>query len=109
MGGPTRRLNAWAKCVKLDLERADRLDMIAAYFSPGHGMLRRINHIARCGDVRIILARYSDNSATIGAARHLYRRMLRAGVAIFEYLPCKLHMKLIAVDDICYIGSANFE
>ncbi|HEX7820775.1 MAG TPA: phosphatidylserine/phosphatidylglycerophosphate/cardiolipin synthase family protein [Sphingobium sp.] len=109
MGGPTVRLNNWARRVKADLQRARRLDMIAAYFSPGRGMLRRITRIAERGETRIILPLYSDNSMTIGAARHLYRRMIRRGVRLYEYERCKLHMKLIVVDDIVYVGSANFD
>jgi cardiolipin synthase A/B len=42
-------------------------------------------------------------------ARLLYKRMLRAGVRIFEFQPCKLHMKLLVVDDASYVGSANLD
>ncbi len=28
---------------------------------------------------------------------------------IYEFEPCKLHAKLIVVDDVTYIGSANFD
>ncbi len=113
MGGPTRRLNAWAKRIKKDMEAVavagGRADIAAAYFSPGSGMLRRLTDIACDGHTRLILAGKSDNSATIGAARHLFARMLRAGVEIREFMPCKLHMKLYVLDDIVYVGSANFD
>ena len=39
MGGPTRRLNPWAKTVKNDLRKAHRLEMISGYFVPGPIML----------------------------------------------------------------------
>src|SRR3546814_4848993 len=61
------------------------------------------------GQVRIVTASLSDNSTTIAAARSLYSGLFRHRVRIFEYLPCKLHMKLIVIDDIVYIGSANFD
>jgi cardiolipin synthase len=109
MGGPTVRLNNWARRVKVDLQHGRRLDMIAAYFSPGRGMLRRMTRIAQRGEARLIVPLYSDNSMTIGAARHLYRRMLAKGVQLYEYQCCKLHMKLIVIDDIVYVGSANFD
>lgn len=109
MGGPTRRLSSWARRVKHDLDAGRLLDMVEAYFSPGRGMLKRINRIATRGEARVIVPLHSDNTMTIGAARHLYQRMLRHGVAIYEYAPSKLHMKLIVVDDIVYIGSANFD
>src|SRR3546814_4526142 len=59
--------------------------------------------------VRIVTASLSDNSTTIAAARSLYSGLFRHRVRIFEYLPCELHMKLIVIDDIVYIGSANFD
>ncbi|MFC3442738.1 phosphatidylserine/phosphatidylglycerophosphate/cardiolipin synthase family protein [Sphingobium rhizovicinum] len=109
IGGPTRRLSPWAQVVKHDLEQAQRVDMIAAYFSPGRGMLKRIARAARRSGARIILPAKSDNGATIAAARLLYGPLLRRGVEIYEYQPCKLHMKLIVIDDAVFIGSANFD
>ncbi|WP_420144804.1 phospholipase D-like domain-containing protein [Sphingobium sp.] len=109
IGGPTRRLSPWAQVVKHDLERAQRVDMIAAYFSPGRGMLKRIARAARRQGARIILPARSDNGATIAAARLLYGPLLKRGVDIYEYQPCKLHMKLIVIDDAVYVGSANFD
>ncbi|CAM5330114.1 Phospholipase D OS=Sphingobium scionense OX=1404341 GN=GGQ90_003421 PE=4 SV=1 [Sphingobium scionense] len=37
IGGPTRRLSPWAQVVKHDMDRAQRLDMVEAYFSPWPG------------------------------------------------------------------------
>ena len=109
-GGPTRRLSPWARAVKRDMMGASRLDMIAAYFAPSRGMLRRIARIASTGGrARVISAAKSDNNATIGAARHTYWRLLRRGVQIYEYQPTKLHTKLFVVDDVVHIGSANFD
>jgi len=42
-------------------------------------------------------------------ARLLYAKLLRARVKIFEFGVCKLHMKLMVVDDIAYVGSANLD
>jgi len=109
IGGPTRRLSPWAQVVKHDMDRAQRLDMVEAYFSPGRGMLKRIARAARRKGARLILPALSDNGATIAAARLLYGPLLRRGVEIYEYQPCKLHMKLIVIDDAVYIGSANFD
>ncbi|MBZ9647530.1 cardiolipin synthase B [Sphingobium sp. 3R8] len=109
IGGPTRRLSPWAQVVKHDLEQAGRVDMIAAYFSPGRGMLKRIARAAQRKGASIILPARSDNGATVAAARLLYGPLLRRGVNIYEYQPCKLHMKLIVIDDAVYVGSANFD
>lgn len=108
-GGPTRRLSPWAQAVKKDMMQATRLDMIAAYFAPSRTMLRRIYGIARRGRARVMTAAKSDNNATIGAARHTYWRLLKRGVEVYEYQPTKLHTKLFVVDDVVYIGSANFD
>ena len=109
IGGPTQRLSPWAQAVKHDLDRGRRLDMIEAYFSPGQGMLRRLGRLARRGEARLIMASKSDNGATVAAARLLYGPLLKRGAAIYEYRPCKLHTKLLVIDDAVYIGSANFD
>jgi len=108
-GGPTRRLSPWARSVKADMLRARRLDMIMAYFAPSRSMVRRVYGVARRGRVRIVQAGKSDNRATLGAARHFYSRLLKRGVEVYEYLATKLHTKLIVIDDVVHIGSANFD
>ena len=35
--------------------------------------------------------------------------LLKRGVEVYEYQPTKLHTKLIVVDDVVHIGSANFD
>ena len=108
-GGPARRLSPWARAIRRDMMRAKRLDMIAAYFAPSPAILRRIAQVARRGSARIVTAGHSDNPATIGAARSLYSYLLKRGVRIFEYQPTKLHAKLVVIDDVVHIGSANFD
>lgn len=109
LGGPTRVPSSWARNVRRDLARGSRLDLVMAYFSPPHSMRRLMGRIGRSGAARLVMAARSDNTTTIGAARALYGRLLKAGVKIFEFLPCKLHTKLLVIDDAVYIGSANFD
>lgn len=109
IGGPTSRLSSWAKAVARDIEHGNRLDMVMAYFSPASGMSRRIGRLARRGTARLVMAGKSDNNATIGATRSMYHYFLRRGVRVWEFTPCKLHTKLIVVDDAVYFGSANFD
>ncbi|OWK32403.1 phospholipase D-like domain-containing protein [Sphingomonas mucosissima] len=110
IGGPTRRLSPWARAVRSDMRRAERIDIIAAYFTPSPTMLRQIDRAGRKGRVvRVVTARKSDNNATIAAARFTYRGLLKRGIKVFEYLPTKLHTKLYAVDQAVHIGSANFD
>jgi cardiolipin synthase A/B len=109
IGGPTGRLSSWARCVSEDLVEAGRLDMVMAYFSPSPRLSKRIRRIAGKGQARLLLPAKSDHGATIRAARAYYARLLKAGVRIWEFQPCRLHTKLIVVDDAVYLGSANFD
>jgi cardiolipin synthase len=110
IGGPTRRLSPWARCVRADMRTAQRIDMVAGYFTPSPTMLRHLDRAGRRGrQVRIVTAARSDNTATVAAARFTYAGLLRKGVRIFEYQPAKLHTKLYAIDEVVHIGSANFD
>jgi len=55
------------------------------------------------------MAAKSDNPATVGASRLLFGYLLRKRATIWEYQPCRLHMKLIVIDDTVYVGTANFD
>jgi len=108
-GGPTRRLSPWAKSVKQDMMKATRLDLVVAYFAPSFSMLRRIFGIAKRGRARVVTPAKLDHQFILGAARFLYWRLLKRGAEIYEYQPTKLHSKLIVIDDVVHIGSANFD
>lgn len=108
-GGPTRRLSPWARSVKQDLEQAQRIDIIAGYFAPSPGMLRRLDRAGLRGRVRIVLPSKNDHGAAIWASRFTYAGLLRKQVEIYEYQPTKLHTKLFVIDDVVYIGSANYD
>lgn len=110
LGGPTRRLSPWARTIRREFKHSRRIDLIAAYFAPGPSMLRRLGKAARRGgSVRVILPAITDHGMAIWASRFTYAGLLRRGVGIFEYLPTKLHSKLIVIDNIVHIGSANFD
>lgn len=109
LGGPSKITSAWARAVKRDLARGSRLDMAMAYFSPPRSIRRLIRQTALRGGARVITAGKSDNSTTIGASRALYGGLLRSGTRIHEFQPCKLHLKLLVIDDVTYFGSANFD
>lgn len=108
-GGPLSLRNPWPSVFSHDILEASRLDIISAYFTPPRSFLRRIGRLGRRGRVRVITAGKSDNNATIAAARHNYSRMFRRGVDMYEYQAARLHTKLIILDDVVYIGSANFD
>ncbi len=108
-GGPTRKLSPWARAIRDDLRQATRADLISAYFAPSPGMLRRLDRIGRRGRARVVLASKNDHGAAIWASRFTYAGLLRKGVEIYEYQPTKLHTKLFLIDDIVYLGSANYD
>jgi cardiolipin synthase len=109
VGGPLVRKGHWAWVLRKDLVTGTRLDTVSAYFSPPRSFRRLFARIGRRGKARMIMAGKSDIAAAIDMARLLYRQLLRARVRLFEFAPCKLHMKLLVVDDIAYVGSANLD
>ncbi|HEY0111922.1 MAG TPA: phosphatidylserine/phosphatidylglycerophosphate/cardiolipin synthase family protein [Allosphingosinicella sp.] len=110
-GGPTRRLSPWARAVRRDMLAAKRLDLIAAYFGPTPSILRRIAKVARRegGRARLITAARSEVPAAVAAARSLYWYLLKRGVEVYEHRKSRLHTKLVVIDDVVHIGSANFD
>ncbi len=110
-GGPFQRLSPLTRQIKHDIDSAQSISMIQAYFSPNWGMLRRLSRVVRRrhGHVSLITAAQSDNGTTIAAARHCYKRLLRNGAEISEFSHQKLHTKLLVIDNVSYIGSANFD
>lgn len=109
VGGPLLRKGHWAWHFKNDLITAKQLDTVSAYFSPPRSMRRIMARIAKKGEVRMITSGKSDIQATIEVARLLYKQLLGAGARIFEFQPCKLHMKLLIADSVSYFGSANLD
>ena len=109
VGGPTEFRSPLVRQLRSDMASGQRLDMVMAYFSPSSRMLRPLGALARRGHARLVLASKTDNGATIGAARILYNYLFKRRVRIFEFDPRKLHTKLIVIDDIVYLGSANYD
>ncbi len=93
-----------------DLSTASDVQIVSGYFLPTHRLWRDlIRVVKRGGRVRLLLAGKSDVLVSQLAARSLYRRLLRAGVEIYEYQPQILHAKLFMSDHAVYVGSANFD
>src|SRR5208282_4323708 len=51
----------------------------------------------------------SDMPLSRLAGQSFYRRLLAAGVEIYEYQPQILHAKMFLLDDVVYAGSANLD
>ena len=109
IGGPSTGLSSWARKVSGELVAGDRLDMMMAYFSPPRRLQKRMHSIAGRGHTRLVFPARSDHPVPRYATRALYRNLLNAGARIWEFQPCRLHTKLIVIDDTVYLGSANFD
>ena len=107
--GPGRN-NAIKRALSHDLKHARRVSIICAYFLPPRNLRRQLCRLAQRGaKVQLILPGKSDVLLTLLAARSLYRRLLGAGVEIYEYQPQILHAKLFLIDDVVYAGSSNLD
>ncbi|MCL2373287.1 MAG: cardiolipin synthase [Defluviitaleaceae bacterium] len=61
-------------------------------------------------DVRIITPGIADKKAVHRLTRSYYRRILKAGVRVFEYTPGFLHAKSFIVDDeVAFVGTINLD
>ena len=110
LSGPGLGRNTIKKALQRDLADARAVHFMAAYFLPPSRMRRRLTRLARRGaTVELLLAGKSDVTVSWLAARSLYRRLLKCGVAIYEYQPQILHAKLFIIDDTVYVGSANLD
>jgi cardiolipin synthase len=93
-----------------DLKHAGQVAIICAYFLPPSRILRQLARLARRGvKVQLILPGKSDVLLSRLAAQSFYRRLLLAGVEIYEYQPQILHAKMFLIDDIVYVGSSNLD
>lgn len=82
-----------------------------AYFVPNEGMLQALIDAAHRGvDVKIILPSRSDYRLTLYAGRSCYRRLLIAGVKVYERRNVVLHAKTAVIDGVwSTVGSTNMD
>lgn len=88
-----------------------RIWLATAYFVPSWKLRRRLARAARRGvDVRLLLpGPHTDHPAVRHAGRRFYRRLLHAGVRIYEYQPRFQHAKVSLIDDWVAVGSSNLD
>ncbi|MDW8309654.1 MAG: phosphatidylserine/phosphatidylglycerophosphate/cardiolipin synthase family protein, partial [Verrucomicrobiales bacterium] len=110
LGQPGFGRNPLRRALRADLRRARRAQFMVAYFLPPPRLLRLFQRTSRRGaEVQLILPARSDVALSQMAARSQYRRLLNAGVVLYEYEPQVLHAKLFILDDAVYVGSANLD
>ncbi|MDB6058168.1 MAG: Phospholipase D/Transphosphatidylase [Verrucomicrobiales bacterium] len=102
--------NPVKRSLRVDLKNAKQVQIICAYFLPSWRLRRSLTRLARHGaKVQIILPAKTDVPLSLMAARSFYTRLLAAGVEVYEYQPQILHAKLMLIDDLVYVGSANLD
>lgn len=88
-----------------------RIRITTPYFSPDALTRRHLFAAAARGvEISLLLPGISDQPIPQLAARHIYHRLLGAGMAIHEYRPRMLHAKTMTVDgEWASVGTANFD
>jgi cardiolipin synthase A/B len=107
--GPGRGTGALRRQLLADLRKASRVTLHAAYFLPSHELGLMLANVALRGKVRILIPAKSDVPVARLATWHAIRRIDCAAIRFFEYLPQMMHGKLLVIDDVVYVGSANLD
>ncbi|MBR9827963.1 MAG: cardiolipin synthase B [Oceanospirillales bacterium] len=89
----------------------ERVWLATAYFMPSFSIRSALRKAAERGvDVRVMVAGpYTDQFWVYHASKRYYRRLLKAGVRIYEYEPRFLHAKVGLVDTWVSLGSCNLD
>jgi cardiolipin synthase len=85
--------------------------LTTAYFTPSKRILKALEHAAKRGvNLKLLLPGKTDIMPVYYAGRAYYKRLLKAGVEIYNYQGAALHAKT-AVFDGCWsiIGSTNLD
>jgi cardiolipin synthase len=88
------------------------IEITSSYFVPDGMTIGALVEAANRGVVVRILVpgHYNDVPLARRASRARWGRLLRAGVAIFEYQPTMIHCKIAVIDGYwTTVGSANFD
>ncbi|MBS0378293.1 MAG: phosphatidylserine/phosphatidylglycerophosphate/cardiolipin synthase family protein [Proteobacteria bacterium] len=107
-----RQHSVLANGVVARIDRARRrVWIMSAYFVPSRRFRKALRRAARRGiDVRLLLpGSRTDHPMVRQAARRFYDKLLRSGIAIWEYQPHMLHAKMILCDDWVSVGSSNLD
>jgi cardiolipin synthase len=107
---PGRGASPFQMAMYRDLKKARTVQIVSPYFLPTHRLRRELIRVTRRGGrVQLVLAGKTDVQVSQLAARSLYRRLLKAGVEIYEYQPQILHAKLVCIEGVVYAGSSNLD
>jgi len=94
------------------LSARSRLWISNAYFTPSEDIVAELESRSRAGvDVRLLVpGPIHDQPSMREGQRSFYRRLLAAGVKIWEYQPSMMHSKTVLADDrLIIVGSMNLD
>ena len=78
------------------------------YFVPVRPFYRRLRRLARNGvDVRLMVPATSDVPLIKLLSYAFFRKLIKAGVRIFEFQPSFMHQKISQIDEWASMGSSN--
>ncbi len=100
------------RAVRLTIRNSvDRCWITNPYFLPPQRTMTSLVKAARRGvDVRILTAGRSDVPIVRAASQHIYGRLLKSNVRIFEYFGSTLHAKTMTMDGLYgTVGSFNLD
>lgn len=85
--------------------------IMTPYLVPGHEMLQALKYAAKRGvDVKIILPHIPDKKYAFALAHSYYKKLIEAGVKIYEYTPGFVHSKVFVSDNIrAVVGAINLD
>ena len=113
LGNEERRRRANIRRSYLHAMRRAResIQIMNAYFIPDRGIRRVMANAVRRGvRVTVIVPARSDLKSVMYASQHVFARLLRAGVRIFEWPERMMHAKTAVVDAVwATIGSYNLD
>jgi len=94
------------------LSARKRLWISNAYFTPSEDIVAELETRSRGGvDVQLLVpGPIHDQPSMREGQRSFYRRLLAAGIKIWEYQPSMMHSKTVVVDDrLAIVGSMNLD
>lgn len=94
------------------LNRATRyVHIMTPYLIPGYEMTQALIYAAGRGvDVKIILPHVPDKKYAFALAHSYYKKLIQAGIHLYEYTPGFIHSKVFVSDDIrAVVGAINLD
>lgn len=87
-----------------------RVHIFTPYLCAGEKLCGALAYAARRGvDVAIIIPAVPDKRLPFAITRTYAEKLIRKGVAVYEYTPGFMHFKGAVFDDTAYIGSYNLD